>query len=67
MLRFDAVGFMLFAVIAAFVGYGGMANYSWEGEGAKVLVFVSLALAALCLLVDAVERRCVNQPAPAVK
>jgi uncharacterized membrane protein YtjA (UPF0391 family) len=65
MLRLDALGFLLFAVIAAFVGYGGIANYSWDG--AKILVFVSLALAALCLLVDAVERRWVKESAPAVK
>ena len=51
-LWIDAISFLFVALVATFVGYGNVTNYSWEG--AQVLVFVSLALAALCLFVERV-------------
>jgi len=47
MLRL-AVIFIVIALVAAFFGFGGVASYSWEG--AKILVFVFLALAVLTFL-----------------
>ncbi|MBE7506699.1 MAG: DUF1328 domain-containing protein [Planctomycetia bacterium] len=47
MLRL-AVIFLVVALISAFFGYGGVANYSYEG--AKILVFVFLVLAVLSFL-----------------
>jgi uncharacterized membrane protein YtjA (UPF0391 family) len=44
MLRL-AIVFLIVALIAAFLGYGGVANFSWEG--AKILFFVFLVLALL--------------------
>jgi uncharacterized membrane protein YtjA (UPF0391 family) len=47
MLRL-AVIFLVVALIAAFLGYGGVASYSYEG--AKIFVFVFLVLAVLSFL-----------------
>jgi uncharacterized membrane protein YtjA (UPF0391 family) len=44
MLRL-AIVFLVVALIAAFLGYGGVANFSWEG--AKILFFVFIVLALL--------------------
>ena len=40
-----AIVFLVVALIAAFIGYAGVANYSWEG--ARTFFFVFLILAAL--------------------
>lgn len=47
MLRLAAF-FLVIAMIAAFFGYGGVANYSYEG--AKLFVFVFVILAVLAFL-----------------
>jgi len=47
MLRL-AVVFLVIALIAAFLGFGGVANMSWEG--AKILFFVFIILAVLSFL-----------------
>jgi uncharacterized membrane protein YtjA (UPF0391 family) len=44
MLRL-AVVFLIIALVAAFLGYGGVANYSYEG--AKIVFFIFLILAVL--------------------
>jgi uncharacterized membrane protein YtjA (UPF0391 family) len=46
MLRLTIV-FLVLAMIAAFFGYGGVANYSWEGARTFFFVFLVLALLAL--------------------
>lgn len=47
MLRL-AVVFLVIALIAAFLGFGGVASYSFEG--AKILFFVFIVLAVLSFL-----------------
>jgi uncharacterized membrane protein YtjA (UPF0391 family) len=47
MLRL-ALLFLIIAVIAGFLGFGGVAYFSWEG--AKILFFVFLVLAVISLL-----------------
>lgn len=47
MLRL-AILFLVVALVAAFLGYGGVANFSWEG--ARVLFFAFLGLAAMSFL-----------------
>ena len=47
MLRL-AVVFLVIALIAAFLGFGGVASLSWEG--AKILFFIFLVLAVLSFL-----------------
>jgi len=47
MLRL-AVVFLVIALIAAFFGYGGVANYSYEG--AKIFFFIFIILAVLSFL-----------------
>jgi uncharacterized membrane protein YtjA (UPF0391 family) len=47
MLRL-AIVFLVIALVAAFVGYGGVASYSWEG--AKILFVIFLVLAVLSYL-----------------
>jgi uncharacterized membrane protein YtjA (UPF0391 family) len=47
MLRL-AILFFVIALIAAFIGFGGVASYSWEG--AKILFFIFLVLAVLSFL-----------------
>mgnify|MGYP003394310100 CR=1 FL=1 len=47
MLRL-AVIFLVIALVAAFLGYGGVANYSYEG--AKIIFFIFLILAVLSFL-----------------
>jgi len=44
MLRL-AIVFLVIALVAAFLGFGGVASLSWEG--AKILFFVFLVLAVL--------------------
>jgi uncharacterized membrane protein YtjA (UPF0391 family) len=44
MLRL-AIVFLVGALVAAFLGFGGVANLSWEG--AKILFFIFLVLAVL--------------------
>ena len=40
-----AIVFLVVALIAAVLGYGGVANFSWEG--AKILFFIFIVLALL--------------------
>lgn len=47
MLRL-AVVFLVIALIAAFLGFGGVASLSWEG--AKIIFFVFIVLAVLSFL-----------------
>lgn len=47
MLRL-AVFFLVIALIAAFLGYGGVANYSYEG--ARIFFFIFIVLAVVSLL-----------------
>jgi uncharacterized membrane protein YtjA (UPF0391 family) len=54
MLRL-AILFFVIALIAAFVGFGGVASYSWEG--AKILFFIFLVLAVLSFLGHGYRRR----------
>jgi len=54
MLRL-AIIFFVVALIAAFVGFGGVASYSWEG--AKILFFIFLVLAVLSFLGHGYRRR----------
>lgn len=54
MLRLTLV-FLVIALIAAFLGYGGTAGYAWEGG--KVVFFVFLVLAGLSLVAGGVRRR----------
>ncbi len=44
MLRL-AIAFLVIALLAALLGFGNIANFSWEG--AKILFFVFLILAVL--------------------
>jgi len=54
MLRL-AIVFLVIALIAAFLGFGGMASYSWEG--AKILFFIFIVLAVLSFLGGTFRRR----------
>jgi len=54
MLR-PPIVFLVIALIAAFLGYGGVASLSWDG--AKTMFFVFLILAALCFLGEGFRRR----------
>jgi uncharacterized membrane protein YtjA (UPF0391 family) len=54
MLRL-AIVFVVIALIAAFLGYGGVANFSFEG--ARILFFVFLILAILSFLGHGMRRR----------
>jgi uncharacterized membrane protein YtjA (UPF0391 family) len=47
MLRL-AIVFLVIALIAAFLGFGGVASFSWEG--AKILFVIFLILAVLSYL-----------------
>ncbi len=53
MLRL-AIVFLVVALIAAFLGFGGVASLSWEG--AKILFFVFLVLAVLSFLGGGLRR-----------
>ena len=53
MLRL-AVVFLVIALIAAFFGFAGVADFSWEG--AKILFFIFLVLAVLSFLGGAFRR-----------
>ncbi len=50
-----AIVFLVIALIAAFLGYGGVANYSYEG--AKIVFVVFLILAVLSFLGHGFRRR----------
>jgi uncharacterized membrane protein YtjA (UPF0391 family) len=54
MLRL-AVMFLVIALIAAFLGFGGVAAISWEG--AKILFVIFLVLAVLSYLGGSFYRR----------
>jgi uncharacterized membrane protein YtjA (UPF0391 family) len=54
MLRL-AIVFLVIALIAAFLGFGGVAALSWEG--AKVLFVVFLILAVLSFFGHGLRRR----------
>jgi uncharacterized membrane protein YtjA (UPF0391 family) len=54
MLRL-AVVFLVIALVAAFLGFGGVANFSFEG--AKILFFVFLVLAVLSFLGHGFRRK----------
>jgi len=54
MLRL-AVVFLVVSLIAAFLGFGGVANLSWEG--ARILFFVFLVLAVLSFVAHGFGRR----------
>jgi uncharacterized membrane protein YtjA (UPF0391 family) len=56
MLRL-AVVFLVIALVAAFLGYGGVAN--WSFEGARILFFIFLALAVLSFAGSWYRRRSV--------
>ncbi|HEV3118326.1 MAG TPA: DUF1328 domain-containing protein [Gemmataceae bacterium] len=47
MLRL-AIVFLVIAMIAAVLGFGGIEHYSWEG--AKILFFIFLVLAVLSFI-----------------
>jgi uncharacterized membrane protein YtjA (UPF0391 family) len=47
--------FLVIALIAGFLGFAGVANFSWEG--AKILFFVFLVLAVLSFLLGGFRRR----------
>lgn len=54
MLRL-AIVFFVIALLAAFFGFGGVANYSWAG--AKILFFIFLVLAVLSYFGGSFYRR----------
>ena len=54
MLRL-AIVFLVIALIAAFLGFGGVASLSWAG--AKIVFFVFLVLAVLSFLAHGFGRR----------
>jgi len=53
MLRL-AIVFLVVALIAAFLGYGGVEGLAWEG--AKILFFIFLVLAVLSFFVGGYRR-----------
>jgi uncharacterized membrane protein YtjA (UPF0391 family) len=57
MLRL-AVIFLVVALIAAFMGYGGVEGLAWEG--AKILFFIFLVLAVLSFLGGSFGRRSID-------
>jgi uncharacterized membrane protein YtjA (UPF0391 family) len=58
MLRL-AIVFLVIALIAGFLGFAGVANFSWEG--AKILFFIFLILAVLSFVGGAFRRRTFRQ------
>jgi uncharacterized membrane protein YtjA (UPF0391 family) len=50
-----AIVFLVIALVACFLGYGGVANYSYEG--AKIIFFIFLILAVLSFLGHGYRRR----------
>ncbi|HYV35965.1 MAG TPA: DUF1328 domain-containing protein [Gemmataceae bacterium] len=50
-----AVVFLVIALIAAFLGYGGVESLAWEG--AKILFFIFLILAVLSFVMGGYRRR----------
>jgi uncharacterized membrane protein YtjA (UPF0391 family) len=57
MLRL-AVVFLVVALIAAFLGYGGVESLAWEG--AKILFLIFLILAVLSSLGGTFRRRSID-------
>lgn len=57
MLRL-AVMFLVVALIAAFLGYGGVEGLAWEG--ARMLFFIFLVLAVLSFLGGSYRRRSID-------
>ena len=57
MLRL-AVIFLVVALIAAFMGYGGVESLAWGG--AKILFFIFLVLAVLSFLGGSFRRRSID-------
>ena len=55
MLRLAVAFLIIKALIAAFLGYGGVASYSYEG--AKIVFFVFIILALLAFLGHGYRRR----------
>ncbi len=54
MLRL-AIVFLVIALVAAFLGFGGVASYSWAG--ARILFVIFLVLAVLSYLGHGYKRR----------
>lgn len=54
MLRL-AIAFLVIALIAAFFGYAGVANLSWDG--AQIFFFIFIILAVLSFLVGGFRTR----------
>jgi len=54
MLRL-ALTFLIIALIAAFFGYAGVANLSWDG--AQIFFFIFIVLAVLSFLVGGFRTR----------
>jgi uncharacterized membrane protein YtjA (UPF0391 family) len=54
MLRLALV-FLVIALVAGVMGFGGLAAFSWEG--AKILFFVFLVLAILSFVFGGLSRR----------
>ena len=54
MLRL-AIVFLVIALLAAFLGFGGVASYSWAG--AKILFVIFLVLAVLSFRAHGFRRR----------
>ncbi len=50
-----AILFLVIALIAAFLGFGGVASLSWAG--AKILFFIFLVLAVLSFVAHGFGRR----------
>jgi len=53
-----AVVFLVIALIAAFLGYGGVESLAWEG--AKILFFIFIVLAVLAFLGGSYRRRFID-------
>jgi uncharacterized membrane protein YtjA (UPF0391 family) len=56
-MRRLAILFLVLALVAAFLGYGGVRDFSFEG--ARVFFFIFLILAALSLAKSWIDRRTV--------
>ncbi len=54
-LLYWAVTFLIVAIVAAFLGFGGVAGTAMEG--AKVLFWIAIVLLIVVAVVGAVQRR----------